>query len=145
MAKTEGEIIINEIEDISTDIIVAADNAISSNNPILVDSVNGYSINWTLSNNVNYEIVDGKISVKDYTNIDDETLTVTAYGTSSNMYYYQYTRWIAPVTHVEYRYCDRELIYTYYLTKTEAKESTTEVIETTNISNVNKWVQYRAK
>ena len=78
VAKTEGDIILGEIEDISSDIIVAANNVISDNNPVLVDTVNGYAINWTLSNNINYEIIDGKISVKDYTNIDDETLTVTA-------------------------------------------------------------------
>jgi len=55
------------------------------------------------------------------------------------------TKWIPAVTHTEYRYRDRSLIYTYYHTKTEAKESATEVTASDTISNVVKMVQYRAK
>jgi len=53
--------------------------------------------------------------------------------------------WVAPVTHTEWRYRDRSKVYTYYHTKTEAKESFTEVTASDTISNVQKWVQYRAK
>lgn len=53
--------------------------------------------------------------------------------------------YVPAVTHTEYRYRDRSLIYTYYHTKTEAKESTTEVTASDTISNVVKMVQYRAK
>lgn len=43
-----------------------------------------------------------------------------------------------------YRYRDRSLVYTYYFSKTEEKESTT-LPSGDNISNVQEWVQYRAK
>ncbi len=52
---------------------------------------------------------------------------------------------ILPVTHVEYRYCDRAKVYTYYHTKTEGKESFSQVSASDTISNVQKWVQYREK
>ncbi len=42
----------------------------------------------------------------------------------------------------QYRYRDRQLVYTYHFSKTESKESEVEVIETEDISNVQKWVQY---
>ncbi len=67
---------------------------------------------------------------------------VTAYGPENNLYYWQETRWIAPVTHTEYRYRDRHLIYTYYHTKTEHLESEVEIFETDNINNVQKLVKY---
>ena len=53
--------------------------------------------------------------------------------------------WVPAVTHTEWRYRDRSKVYTYYHTKTEAKESFTEVTASDTISNVQKWVQYRAK
>ena len=53
--------------------------------------------------------------------------------------------WVAPVTHVEYRYADRSKVYTYYYQKIEAKESSVEISASDTISNVQKWVQYRAK
>ena len=43
-----------------------------------------------------------------------------------------------------YRYRDRSLVYTYYFSKAEEKESTT-LPSGDNISNVQEWVQYRAK
>ena len=52
-------------------------------------------------------------------------------------------------TRTEYRY--RNLVYTYYFTKTESLESATEITEGStssdneSISNIQKWVQYRAK
>ncbi len=55
------------------------------------------------------------------------------------------SKYVPAVTHTEYRYRVRELIYTYYLTKTEAMESDTEVTASETVSNVHKWVQYRAK
>lgn len=45
----------------------------------------------------------------------------------------------------QYRYRDRSLVYTYYHTKTESLESTTEVTASDTISNVQKWVQYVTK
>ncbi|MBR2885210.1 MAG: InlB B-repeat-containing protein [Clostridia bacterium] len=77
-ATKEGTDILNLIEDFSCDITVAADNIISDNNPFIIDEINDYDITWTLSNSVNYEIVDNHISVKDYSRLEDETLTVTA-------------------------------------------------------------------
>ncbi|MBQ6677507.1 MAG: InlB B-repeat-containing protein [Clostridia bacterium] len=77
-ASVEGEKILNEIEDISCDITVAADNKISDNNPFIIDEINDFDITWTLSNPDNYEIVDNHLSVKDYSGIEDEALTVTA-------------------------------------------------------------------
>lgn len=44
-----------------------------------------------------------------------------------------------------YRYRDRKLVYTYWLSKTEAKESTSEVEVSESISNVQKWVKYIEK
>lgn len=55
------------------------------------------------------------------------------------------SKWIPAVTHTEYRYRDRSLIYTYYHTKTEAMESNTAVAESDTISNVQKWVRYTVK
>lgn len=77
-ANTEGSQILGELSDISCNIIVAADNVISNNNPFIQSTVNDFDIVWTLSNSTNYEIVNNRLSVKDYTNIDDETLIVTA-------------------------------------------------------------------
>ena len=78
VSTTEGGNILNRIEDISCDITVAADNAISDNNPFIIDEINDYTINWSVSNPTNYEIVDNHLSVKSYDNLTDETLTVTA-------------------------------------------------------------------
>ena len=55
--------------------------------------------------------------------------------------------WVDPVTHTEWRYRDRQRIYTYYLSKIESLESATEITTSdagTNetISNIQKWVKY---
>lgn len=71
--------------------------------------------------------------------------SVVAYGTSSNLYYWEETRWIPAVTHTEYRYRDRVRIYTYYFVKQENLESTTEVTASDTITNVKAYVQYREK
>lgn len=55
------------------------------------------------------------------------------------------SKWVPAVTHTEYRYRDRQLVYTYYHTKTESLESTTEVTASDTISNVQRWVQYVTK
>ena len=57
-------------------------------------------------------------------------------------WFYDKATWVPAVTHTEYRYRDRELVYTYYHSKTQAKESPLEVTESDTISNVQKWVQY---
>ena len=62
-----------------------------------------------------------------------------------SFWFYGGSNYVAAVTHVEYRYRDRSKVYTYYHTKTEAKESFTEVSASDTISNVQHWVQYRAK
>ncbi len=78
VAAEEGSRILNLLEDISCDVTVAADNVISDNNPFLVSSINDYAITWSVSNSDNYEIVNNYLSVKDYTGIEDEDLTITA-------------------------------------------------------------------
>lgn len=78
VAETEGDHILGELKDISTDITVGADNVFSDNNPYLPDQVNNFDITWTVSNNVNYEVADNHLSVKSYENLDDEALTLTA-------------------------------------------------------------------
>ncbi len=42
---------------------------------------------------------------------------VSRYGTENSPYYFEESRWIAPVTHTEYRYRDRSKVYTYYYYK----------------------------
>ena len=77
-AEKEGGLILGRLEDYSRKLTVAADGVISDNNPTFAESVNNFDIEWTLSNNVNYAIVDNRIVVRDYTDLDDEQLTVTA-------------------------------------------------------------------
>ncbi len=78
VAKTEGTEILALLPDISCDVTVAADNIFSDNNPFMVDEINDFDITWTVNNTDNYEIVNNHLSVKDYTGIDNETLTITA-------------------------------------------------------------------
>lgn len=78
VAETEGTEILALLPDISCEVTVAADNVLSDNNPFMVEQINDFDITWSVSNTTNYEIVDGYLSVKDYTGIEDETLTVTA-------------------------------------------------------------------
>lgn len=77
-ATKEGVDILALIEDFSCDVTVAADNVISDNNPFIIDEINDFDITWTVSNSENYEIKDNHLSVKDYSGIEDETLTITA-------------------------------------------------------------------
>lgn len=63
----------------------------------------------------------------------------------SNLWFSGGSSWVPAVTHIEYRYRTRTLIYTYYHTKTESKESSAEVTPSGTISNVQKYVMYRAK
>ena len=51
---------------------------------------------------------------------------------------------VAAVTHTEYRYRDRSLVYTYYYKKTENKESSAYPTGE-NINNIQEMVRYRAK
>ena len=78
VAQREGTEILSELPDISQTVQVAADNIFSDNNPTLAAIINDFPITWTVSNPVNYEIVNGKLSVKSYTNLVDEELTLTA-------------------------------------------------------------------
>lgn len=63
----------------------------------------------------------------------------------ANQWFYGESSWVPAVTHTEYRYRNRSKVYTYYYKKVEPKESSTEVSASDTISNVKKWVQYRAK
>ena len=76
--QTEGPLILGTLDDYSRVITVAADGLISDNNPILPETVNGFDITWSVSNEKNYEIRDQRIAVRDYTDIEDETLLLTA-------------------------------------------------------------------
>lgn len=77
-AFVEGVKILDLLDDISCDVMVAADNVISDNNPFMVSEINDYDITWSVSNSVNYEIVNNHLSVKSYDGLEDETLTITA-------------------------------------------------------------------
>lgn len=77
-AETEGGLILGTLEDHSCTLTVAADGIISDNNPVLEESVNGFDIEWSVSNPYNYAVIDGRLAVIDYTDIDDEVLTLTA-------------------------------------------------------------------
>ncbi len=78
VAQKEGTEILNLIPDFSCDITVAAEGMISDNNPEIIAQINNYDIIWTLSNTKNYEILNNRLAVKSYEDIDDEALIVTA-------------------------------------------------------------------
>ncbi len=77
-AESEGGLILGTLEDYSRELTVAANGVISDNNPELAETVNGFDIAWSVSNNKNYAVENGKLVVIDYTDIDDEVLTLTA-------------------------------------------------------------------
>ncbi|MBQ7964519.1 MAG: leucine-rich repeat protein [Ruminococcus sp.] len=52
---------------------------------------------------------------------------------------------VPAVTHVEYRYRDRSKKYTYYFSKVDAKESTSDPTGQKDVSNVVKYVKYVVK
>lgn len=78
VAANEGAEILALLPNISCDVKVAADNVLSDNNPLLTAQINDFDITWSVSNSVNYEIMNNRLSVKDYTGIEDEVLTITA-------------------------------------------------------------------
>ena len=51
------EEILEDLDDISCDIYIAADYQISSNNPILAAYIGSTPISWSVNNTENYEIV----------------------------------------------------------------------------------------
>lgn len=70
--------------------------------------------------------------------------SIIAYGTSSNLYYWEESRWIEPVTHQEYRWRERAIESLSYIhVKTEQKESSTVVVESDTCVNVQHWVRYK--
>lgn len=84
-AEVEGGLILGTLEDYSLTpegdpltLKIAAQGAISDNNPVLPLEVNGFDINWTVSNTKNYTVTNGQIAVRDYADIEDETLILTA-------------------------------------------------------------------
>lgn len=70
--------------------------------------------------------------------------SIIIYGTpGKDPWYNQVTRQVeVSPAYTQYRYRDRSKIYTYYLTKTESKESTEEPAEGNGISNIRHWVKY---
>lgn len=76
--EVEGNNILSQLEELPSDLWIAADGKISSNNPTLTSVINDYDISWSLSNNDNYEIIDNKLSIKSYDCIEDEQLNVYA-------------------------------------------------------------------
>ncbi len=72
------------------------------------------------------------------------------HGTGKYMYVYAddpyTTKEVVSTTYkTQYRYRDRSLIYTYYYKKTDSLESVSDPTGQSNVTNVQKWVQYRAK
>ena len=64
------------------------------------------------------------------------------YNFSGELWFLEYTNVVPAVTHTEWRYRDRQKVYTYYFKKVEQQESATKVEESDTISNVQRWVQY---
>ena len=63
------------------------------------------------------------------------------YGVNGNIWYNKVENKVELTpAYTEYRYKDRELIYTH--SKTESFESLTEILPAENISNIQKYVQY---
>ncbi len=77
-ATREGVDILDLIPDFSCDVTVAADNVFNTDNPDIPSEINDYAIDWSISNDTNYEIVNNHLSVKSYAGLEDETLTITA-------------------------------------------------------------------
>ena len=70
--------------------------------------------------------------------------SVVAYGTASNLYYWEESRWIEPVTHTEFNWRERSIeSLTYIHIKVEQKESTEAVVESDTCTNVQHWVRYK--
>lgn len=74
------------------------------------------------------------------------------YGNHSNgchswctKWFFGESKWVPAVTHTEYRYRDRQLVYTYYHFKLEPCESNTIITESNTQLNVQEWVQYVTK
>lgn len=64
----------------------------------------------------------------------------------NNQWFNEQTRQVVVTNaYTQYRYRDRSKIYTYYFKKTESKESDIEVKESSEITNVQKWVKYVAQ
>lgn len=69
--------------------------------------------------------------------------TFYCYGSSSNPWYNETTRTVTVTpASTQYRYRDRSKVYTYYFTKFNSYESSSEVMATDTISNIQHWVQY---
>ena len=67
----------------------------------------------------------------------------TFYMYDNNHWFNEQTRQVIVTNaYTQYRYRDRSKVYTYYFKKTESKESDTEVKESNEITNVQKWVKY---
>lgn len=72
--------------------------------------------------------------------------TFYLYGKSGDTWYNETTRQVVVTeAYTQYRYRDRTLVYTYHLFKVEKNESEAEVVASDTVSNVQKWVRYRAK
>ena len=92
-------------------------------------------------NNCGYKIVESDFRIKWST----QAWTGTSKHTISGETWYEWRDENQGAEKIQYRSCERDRIYTYYYSKTEAKTSTTEIFESETIRNVQKWVKYRAK
>ena len=64
----------------------------------------------------------------------------------ANAWYNEWTREVQTGGgYTQYRYRDRYKIYTYYFQKVESKESSSQVTASDTVTNVKRWVRYRAK
>ncbi len=119
----------------------------------------GYHANYQVDSSYSrHEIeVDAPLSVAGYTS-SPSTVAYYAAGNCScgncNKWY-QGSSWDnttmvtrtkrISASHTEYRYRDRSKVYTYYFYKDISKEATSDPTGQANVSNVVKYVQYRAK
>lgn len=72
--------------------------------------------------------------------------TFNKYNKSSDPWYNETTRTVTvTAAYTQYRYRDRSKVYTYYYSKKENKESTSDPTGQSNVSNVVKYVKYREK
>ena len=67
------------------------------------------------------------------------------YNFSGEIWFLESTQNVAAKTHTEYQYRDRSKVYTYYYSKVDNLEATSDPTGQENVSNVQKWVKYIEK
>ena len=76
-AQKEAAKILSFINNMVDDVRVATEG-ISDNNPELILNIEGYEINWQVSDTDHYSVSSGKLTLSDITNIKNDTLIFTA-------------------------------------------------------------------